>query len=201
MTAEEYFDEVAAGRMPAEAEGRVYYTQRLPDGRTSYIPVKVRPGNVPGRVQTELDFSREIVIRRRAVVSGNLGSRRGCHVGKGNSQRPDHFEQPCFPSTLRVARTSCTTTSLYKAIANTAGVRASRGFEAGTLGTKVRNARLLKVPFMTVIGAKEEDAGALSARTRDRKQNRSVKPADFVQVRDMVSVLSDGYIRALGPAG
>jgi threonyl-tRNA synthetase len=90
---------------------------------------------------------------------------------------------------------------LYKAIANTAGVRASRGFEAGTLGTKVRNARLLKVPFMTVIGAKEEDAGALSARTRDRKQNRSVKPADFVQVRDMVSVLSDGYIRALGPAG
>jgi len=68
------------------------------------------------------------------------------------------------------------------------GVRAEGAFERATLNAKIRDAQLQKIPFMIVVGSKEEDGGTLSIRTREGKQSLGVKPADFVlEVRDLVS--------------
>jgi hypothetical protein len=61
-TTEEYFGEVASGRIPVLDHGEVYVTQIFPDGRTSFIPVRVRADSVPGRVQVEPDFDRELIV-------------------------------------------------------------------------------------------------------------------------------------------
>ena len=39
------------------------------------------------------------------------------------------------------------------------GIRVERDFASGTIGGKIRDAQLQKVPYMLVIGAKEEQAG------------------------------------------
>ncbi len=60
------------------------------------------------------------------------------------------------------------------------GVRADGSFDQGTLNAKVREAQLQKVPYVVVVGAKEEAAGTLAVRTRDGKQRFGVKTEDFV---------------------
>ena len=60
------------------------------------------------------------------------------------------------------------------------GVRGEGDFESGTLNAKVRNAQLQKIPYVIVVGGKEETAGTISVRTRDGKQQFGVKPEDFL---------------------
>lgn len=62
-----------------------------------------------------------------------------------------------------------------------AGVRVEGDFESGTMGAKIRNAQLLKIPYMLVIGKKEEDSKTIAVRTRDGKVQYSVKPEEFVR--------------------
>jgi threonyl-tRNA synthetase len=64
------------------------------------------------------------------------------------------------------------------------GVRTEGDFASGTMGAKIRNAQLQKVPYMLVVGKKEEDSGTVAVRTRAGEQKFGVKPTDFIsQVR------------------
>ncbi len=68
------------------------------------------------------------------------------------------------------------------------GVRVERDFESGTIGGKIRNAQLQKVPYMLVIGSKEEQANSVAVRARDGDVRYGVKLEDFLaEVREKVS--------------
>ena len=68
------------------------------------------------------------------------------------------------------------------------GVRVEGDFSSGTMGSKIRNAQLQKIPYMLVVGKKEEDSGTVAVRTRSGEQKFGVKATDFVaQVREEVS--------------
>jgi threonyl-tRNA synthetase len=59
-------------------------------------------------------------------------------------------------------------------------VRAEGDFEHATLNAKVRNAQLQKIPFVVVVGSKEEAASTIAVRTRDGKQQFDVKLEGFL---------------------
>lgn len=60
------------------------------------------------------------------------------------------------------------------------GVRAEGDFDSGTMGSKIRAAQLLKIPYMLVVGGKEEDSKTVAVRTRKGEQKFGVKLSDFV---------------------
>lgn len=69
-----------------------------------------------------------------------------------------------------------------------AGVRAEGDFEAGTMGAKIRNAQLLKIPYMLVIGKKEEEGKTVAVRMRSGEQRLGVELGDFLsEVREKVA--------------
>ena len=59
-------------------------------------------------------------------------------------------------------------------------VRSEGDFASGTMGAKIRNAQLQKVPYMLVVGKKEEDSMTVAVRTRGGEQTFGVKVDDFV---------------------
>ncbi len=61
-----------------------------------------------------------------------------------------------------------------------AGLRAEGDFESGTMGSKIRNAQHQKIPYMLIIGKKEEDSGTVSVRTRSGEQEQGVKIDSFI---------------------
>lgn len=64
------------------------------------------------------------------------------------------------------------------------GVRAEGDFASGTMGAKIRNAQLQKIPYMLVVGKKEKDSKTIAVRERSGKQTFGVRLDDFVsQVR------------------
>jgi threonyl-tRNA synthetase len=60
------------------------------------------------------------------------------------------------------------------------GVRSEGDFESGTVGAKIRNAQLQKIPYMLVIGQKEEQGGTVAVRARDGAVRYAVKVEDFL---------------------
>jgi len=65
------------------------------------------------------------------------------------------------------------------------GVRAEGDFASGTMGSKIRDAQLQKIPYMLVVGKKEESSGTIAVRTRKGEQQLGVKVGDFVaRVKD-----------------
>ncbi len=60
------------------------------------------------------------------------------------------------------------------------GVRAEGDFASGTMGAKIREAQLQKIPYMLVVGKKEEDSGTVAVRTRTGEQTFGVKTGDFI---------------------
>jgi len=62
-----------------------------------------------------------------------------------------------------------------------AGIRVEADYKAETIQNKVRIAQLEKVPYMLVIGKKEEEAGTISVRTREGKVQYGVKIDAFVK--------------------
>jgi threonyl-tRNA synthetase len=72
-----------------------------------------------------------------------------------------------------------------------AGIRTEGDLESGTIGGKIRNAQLQKVPFMVVIGAKEKEAGTLAVRSRDGEVTYGVKREEFVaQLRKKIEAFA-----------
>ncbi len=55
-----------------------------------------------------------------------------------------------------------------------AGIRVESDFESGTLGAKIRNARLQRVPYMVIVGKKEEEEEQISVRTREGAERRGM---------------------------
>jgi len=59
------------------------------------------------------------------------------------------------------------------------GVRAEGDFASGTMASKIRDAQLLKIPYMLVVGKKEEGTGTIAVRTRGGAQTFGVRVEDF----------------------
>jgi threonyl-tRNA synthetase len=60
------------------------------------------------------------------------------------------------------------------------GVRTEGDFSSGTLGSKVRDAQLQKIPYVVVVGAKEEESKTIAVRTRDGKNRLGLRIPEFV---------------------
>ncbi len=67
------------------------------------------------------------------------------------------------------------------------GIRVSNDYESNTIEYKIRNAQLQKIPYVLVIGKKEETAKTVAVRSRDGKVKYGVKLDGFVeQVQDEI---------------
>jgi threonyl-tRNA synthetase len=62
-----------------------------------------------------------------------------------------------------------------------AGIRADSDFEPSTVNEKVRNAELMKIPYIIVIGDKEEKKKTIAVRKRGAKPKFDVKPEKFIE--------------------
>ena len=60
------------------------------------------------------------------------------------------------------------------------GVRLEKDFRNEKLGLKVREAQLMKIPYMLVIGSQEEESNTVSPRIRTGEQLRAMKVEEFV---------------------
>ncbi|MCA9588289.1 MAG: threonine--tRNA ligase [Myxococcales bacterium] len=63
-----------------------------------------------------------------------------------------------------------------------AGVRVEADLSADKLGAKIRNARLMRQPYMLVIGAKEAEDGTVGVRSRDKGELGAMSVADVTKL-------------------
>lgn len=63
-----------------------------------------------------------------------------------------------------------------------AGIRAESDFNSSTVNDKVRNAELMKIPYIIVIGDKEEQNNTIAVRSRGKKPQFGVKTEDFIKM-------------------
>ena len=61
-----------------------------------------------------------------------------------------------------------------------AGIRAEADCRQETIGAKIRDAQMQKIPYMLVVGQKEKESGKLAIRTRDGKVEENVSVDDFI---------------------
>ena len=61
------------------------------------------------------------------------------------------------------------------------GIRVDTDFDSKTIQNKVRKAELNKIPYLIVIGNKEEETKTLSVRKKGEKPKFGVKQEDFIQ--------------------
>ena len=70
-----------------------------------------------------------------------------------------------------------------------AGVRASVDISAQRMNAKIRAAQMMKVPYMLVVGENEQNAGLVSLRVRDGKQQNNIQLSEFiVRVKDKIAL-------------
>ena len=66
-------------------------------------------------------------------------------------------------------------------------IRLDADFTSTTVNDKVRNAELMKIPYIIVIGDKEEEKGTIAVRERGKKVKFDVKLNDFVkEIKDKI---------------
>ena len=63
---------------------------------------------------------------------------------------------------------------------NEAGIRAEIDQRAEKIGYKIREAQMQKIPYMLVVGAKEEESGVVSVRSRFAGDEGQKSLADFI---------------------
>jgi len=61
------------------------------------------------------------------------------------------------------------------------GIRAEGDFVSSTVNDKVRNAEMMKIPYIIVIGDKEEEKGTLAVRSRGKKPQFGVNIDEFIK--------------------
>lgn len=61
------------------------------------------------------------------------------------------------------------------------GIRAESDFRGEKIGFKIREAQLMKAPYMLIIGDKEVKAGAVAVRTRKGEDLGQIKAEDFLE--------------------
>ncbi len=68
------------------------------------------------------------------------------------------------------------------------GIRAHADISAQRMNSKIRQAQLMKVPYMLVVGDNEMQAGQVSLRARDGSQQNNIPLAEFVaRAKDKIS--------------
>ena len=68
------------------------------------------------------------------------------------------------------------------------GIRASADMSSERMNAKIRNAQLMKVPYMLVVGNNEMEAGLVSLRARDGSQQNNIPLAEFIaRAKDRIS--------------
>jgi threonyl-tRNA synthetase len=71
------------------------------------------------------------------------------------------------------------------------GIRASVDISAQRMNAKIRNAQLMKVPYMLVVGENEAQAGQVSLRVRDGSRADNIPMAEFmVRAKDRITTRS-----------
>jgi threonyl-tRNA synthetase len=72
-----------------------------------------------------------------------------------------------------------------------AGLRVSADLGPDRMNAKIRNAQLLKVPYMLIVGDKEVQAGQVSIRRRDGRQENGVPLEQFIaNLKDRIAARS-----------
>lgn len=61
------------------------------------------------------------------------------------------------------------------------GIRVEQDFENHKIEYKIREAQLQKIPYMVIVGKKEEESKSIAVRNREGKVSYKVKLADFVE--------------------
>jgi len=68
------------------------------------------------------------------------------------------------------------------------GIRASADLSAQRMNAKIRDAQLMKVPYMLVVGGNEAQAGTVSLRVRDGSRQDNIPLAEFIaRARERIS--------------
>jgi threonyl-tRNA synthetase len=68
------------------------------------------------------------------------------------------------------------------------GVRISADLGTDRMNGKIRQAQLMKVPYMLVVGANEAEAGVVSLRMRDGSQQNNIPLAEFTaRIKDRIA--------------
>jgi threonyl-tRNA synthetase len=68
------------------------------------------------------------------------------------------------------------------------GIRASADLSSQRMNAKIRNAQMMKVPYMIVVGKNEMEAGQISLRARDGSQQNGFALSEFiVRAKDRIS--------------
>ena len=68
------------------------------------------------------------------------------------------------------------------------GIRVSADISAQRMNAKIRNAQMMKVPYMLVVGENEMNAGQVSLRVRDGSQQNNIPLAEFiVRAKDRIA--------------
>jgi threonyl-tRNA synthetase len=68
------------------------------------------------------------------------------------------------------------------------GIRASADVSAQRMNAKIREAQLMKVPYMIVVGKNEMEAGQVSLRVRDGSQQNNIPLGEFIaRVKDRIA--------------
>ena len=71
-----------------------------------------------------------------------------------------------------------------QAALKSAGYRCDIDTSAEKLGAKIRGAQLMKVPYMVIVGGKDEAAGVVSVRSRAEGDKGQMKLEDFIALLD-----------------
>ncbi len=68
-------------------------------------------------------------------------------------------------------------------------IRVSIDERSESLSSKIRDAQLEKVPFMLIVGDKEQDSNQVNVRNRDKKKQKTVKLDNFIE--DLLQQIKD----------
>jgi threonyl-tRNA synthetase len=70
-------------------------------------------------------------------------------------------------------------------------IRVSADISAQRMNAKIRQAQIMKVPYMLVVGENEMKAGQVSLRVRDGSQKNNIDLAEFIaRIKDKISMRS-----------
>ncbi len=62
-----------------------------------------------------------------------------------------------------------------------AGITIEKDYSNESMQKRIRDAQLQKIPYMILVGQKEEDEGKISIRTRDNKQENGIEISGFIK--------------------
>ena len=158
-----------------EGDGAFYGPEdRLP-GRATRIGRQWQLGTVQLDYQLPQRFDLEYVGRRRRRAAAGDDPPRHAGLGRALPRHPDraHRRAPSRSGWRRSRRGCCrspsassTTAAACASALAGAGLRAELDESNEKLGYKIRQAQLQKMPYMLVVGEKEQAAGAVAVRLR-----------------------------------